>query len=447
MGGMQVLQWAATYPERVFCAAADRRRRAPFLAEHRLPRGRPPGGDGRSGLARRPLSRAPARARARASPSPAWRRTSPTCPTTRCTASSAATCRIATSRPSASTPISRSRAICATRASTFVDRFDANSYLYLTRAMDYFDLAADHGGRLANAFKGTQTRFCVVSFTSDWLFPTVENKAVVRALNAAGGQRLASSRSRPTAATTPSCSTSRSCSPPSAASCPRPRHARGIGLSHERAVRPRSPRHVARDRPSRHRRAGGAGHARARRRLRRRQPARRCSKPTRGVDGRGIEISQKGVNECVARGLSVIQGDADTDLVDYPDDAFDFVILSPDAAGDAAARATSLEQMLRIGAARRSSPSRISAIGGSRADRCSDRPHAGDRATCPMPGTTRPTSTSAPSATSSRSATRSHAQIEKAHRAQRQAASASASMRRGGSGTCSASRRCSCLSR
>ncbi|KAB2854727.1 MAG: methyltransferase domain-containing protein, partial [Bauldia sp.] len=42
---------------------------------------------------------------------------------------------------------------------------------------------------------------------------------------------------------------------------------------------------------------------------------------TRGVDGRGIEISQKGVNECVARGLSVIQGDADTDLGDYPDDA------------------------------------------------------------------------------------------------------------------------------
>jgi homoserine O-acetyltransferase/O-succinyltransferase len=69
---------------------------------------------------------------------------------------------------------------------TFVDRFDANSYLYLTRAMDYFDLAADYGGRLANAFRGAKTRFCVVSFTSDWLFPTVENKAVVRALNASG---------------------------------------------------------------------------------------------------------------------------------------------------------------------------------------------------------------------------------------------------------------------
>ena len=69
---------------------------------------------------------------------------------------------------------------------TFVDRFDANSYLYLTRAMDYFDLAADHGGLLANAFNGTSTRFCLVSFTSDWLFPTVESRAVVHALNAAG---------------------------------------------------------------------------------------------------------------------------------------------------------------------------------------------------------------------------------------------------------------------
>ena len=72
------------------------------------------------------------------------------------------------------------------QGSSFVDRFDANAYLYMTRAMDYFDLAADYGGRLANAFLGTKTRFCVASFTSDWLFPTIENKAVVRALNAAG---------------------------------------------------------------------------------------------------------------------------------------------------------------------------------------------------------------------------------------------------------------------
>jgi homoserine O-acetyltransferase len=71
---------------------------------------------------------------------------------------------------------------------TFVERFDANSYLYLTRAMDYFDLAADAGGTLANAFKQTQTRFCVVSFTSDWLFPTAESRATVHAFNAASAR-------------------------------------------------------------------------------------------------------------------------------------------------------------------------------------------------------------------------------------------------------------------
>ncbi len=66
---------------------------------------------------------------------------------------------------------------------TFVDRFDANSYLYITRATDYFDMAAKHGGVLANAFRDTPVRFCVISFTSDWLYPTAENRAIVHALN------------------------------------------------------------------------------------------------------------------------------------------------------------------------------------------------------------------------------------------------------------------------
>jgi homoserine O-acetyltransferase len=70
------------------------------------------------------------------------------------------------------------------QGSTFVDRFDANSYLYITRAIDYFDLAAEYGDVLANAFKDTQTRFCVVSFTSDWLYPTRESREIVQALNA-----------------------------------------------------------------------------------------------------------------------------------------------------------------------------------------------------------------------------------------------------------------------
>ena len=69
---------------------------------------------------------------------------------------------------------------------SFVDRFDANSYLYITRAMDYFDLSEPHDGVLAKAFAGTKTRFCVVSFDSDWLYPTAESRNIVRALNAAG---------------------------------------------------------------------------------------------------------------------------------------------------------------------------------------------------------------------------------------------------------------------
>ena len=74
------------------------------------------------------------------------------------------------------------------QGSSFVERFDANSYLYLTRAMDYFDLAADYGGVLAQAFRGTKTRFCVISFTSDWLFPTVDSRAIVHALNASSAR-------------------------------------------------------------------------------------------------------------------------------------------------------------------------------------------------------------------------------------------------------------------
>ncbi|MCX8500222.1 MAG: homoserine O-acetyltransferase [Alphaproteobacteria bacterium] len=70
------------------------------------------------------------------------------------------------------------------QGSSFVERFDANSYLFVTRAMDYFDLFSENGGLLSEAFRGTQTRFCVTSFTSDWLFPTSESRAIVHALNA-----------------------------------------------------------------------------------------------------------------------------------------------------------------------------------------------------------------------------------------------------------------------
>ena len=189
MGGMQVLQWAASYPDRVFSAlpiAAAARHSAQNIAFHEVG---PSGHHGRSRLARRQLSQRGHAARQKASRWRAWARISPICPNSPCTGSSAATFRIAPRRHSRSTPISRSKAICATRACSFVERFDANSYLYVTRAMDYFDLAAEHGGHLAQAFKNSATRFCVISFTSDWLFPTSDSRAIVHALNAAGGIR------------------------------------------------------------------------------------------------------------------------------------------------------------------------------------------------------------------------------------------------------------------
>jgi len=72
------------------------------------------------------------------------------------------------------------------QGATFVDRFDANSYLYITRAMDYFDLVKQFNGNLSHAFKDTKSKFCIISFSSDWLYPTSENKEIVIALNACG---------------------------------------------------------------------------------------------------------------------------------------------------------------------------------------------------------------------------------------------------------------------
>ena len=75
------------------------------------------------------------------------------------------------------------------QGASFVDRFDANSYLYITRAMDYFDLAASGAGVLSKAFtEARDVRFMVASFTSDWLYPTAESRSVTRALNAAGAR-------------------------------------------------------------------------------------------------------------------------------------------------------------------------------------------------------------------------------------------------------------------
>ena len=187
MGGMQVLQWAASYPERVFAAvpiAAATRHSAQNIAFHEVGRqavmadpewrgGRyfAEGTDPRRGLA---VARMGAHitylsdaALHRKFGRKFQDRENPT---------------FSFDADFEVESYLRHQGI------TFVERFDANSYLYLTRAMDYFDLAADAGGALANAFKGTPTRFCVISFTSDWLFPTSESRATVHALNAASAR-------------------------------------------------------------------------------------------------------------------------------------------------------------------------------------------------------------------------------------------------------------------
>ena len=167
------MQWAASYPECVFAAvpiAAAARHSAQNIAFHEV---------GRQAIMADPdwcggryLQPRPAARRA-VSRSPAWRRTSPIFRSRRCTASSAATCRIATRVTYGFDADFQVESYLRHQGSTFVDRFDANSYLYITRAMDYFDLAAEHGGVAAERLHAARrARFCIISFTSDWLFPT-----------------------------------------------------------------------------------------------------------------------------------------------------------------------------------------------------------------------------------------------------------------------------------
>ncbi len=183
MGGMQVLQWAANYPERVFAAvpiAAAARHSAQNIAFHEVGRqailADPDwhGGDYYSRGVKPSRGLAVARMAAHIT-----------------YLSEAALHRKFGRnlqdrlRPSFGFDADfQVESYLRHQGSTFVDRFDANSYLYITRAMDYFDLAAEYGGSLAAAFRGTPVRFCIVSFTSDWLFPTRESRAIVHALNA-----------------------------------------------------------------------------------------------------------------------------------------------------------------------------------------------------------------------------------------------------------------------
>ncbi|CAO3435212.1 Homoserine O-acetyltransferase (EC 2.3.1.31) [Azospirillum doebereinerae] len=187
MGGMQVLQWAVAYPESVFAAcpiATAARHSAQNIAFHEV---------GRQAIMA----------------DPNWRGGNYLLESTRPEAGLAVARMAAHITYLSQTALHRKfgrnlqdrkaftygfdadfqvESYLRYQGAAFVERFDANSYLYITRAMDYFDLAADAGGLLADAFrpggKTTPVRFCLASFTSDWLFPTSESRAIVHALNA-----------------------------------------------------------------------------------------------------------------------------------------------------------------------------------------------------------------------------------------------------------------------
>ena len=282
MGGMQVLQWAAAYPDRVFTAlpiATAARHSSQNIAFHEV---------GRQAIMADPDWRrgdisSRASGPARASPSRAWRRTSPISRRARCNGSSAATCRTGHRGLSRSTRISRSKSYLRHQGSIFVERFDPNSYLYMTRAMDYFDFAADYDGSLVKAFKDTRTRFCVASFTSDWLFPTKRFARHGSRAQCRRAHRCPSWRSRRIAATT--------------RSARYPRTVRDDARLHRRR-RARAGRRLnfagslAPPRVDLLRVAEWSREiARARRRLRRRRTAAPAGRD-QSVDGRGIELSQ-----------------------------------------------------------------------------------------------------------------------------------------------------------
>ena len=187
MGGMQVLQWAGDYPEKLFsavCIAAAAKHSAQNIAFHEV---------GRQAIMADPDWRGGAYEIAGVRPEKGL-----------------AVARMAAhitylSEPALQRKFGRQlqrdglswgfdadfqvESYLRHQGAVFVDRFDANSYLYITRATDYFDMAAAYDGLLADAFVGArEVRFCVLSFTSDWLYPTPESRSIVRALNAAGAR-------------------------------------------------------------------------------------------------------------------------------------------------------------------------------------------------------------------------------------------------------------------
>jgi homoserine O-acetyltransferase len=348
MGGMQALAWASAYPERVFAAipiATAARHSPQNIAFHEVGRQAIMADPDWAGGAYRGSDGGPARGLAVA----------------RMAAHITYLSEAALHRKFGRNLQDRSKVTYGFDAdfqvesylrhqgSTFVDRFDANSYLYITRAMDYFDLAAEHGGQLTNAFRGSPVRFLLLSFTSDWLFPTAESRAMVKALSAASASvsfvEIETDKGhdaflldepefiRIIGGFLDGCAEARGLAQRSGAGQPdrRPRMPRrGIRADLKSIADMIRPGSSALD--------VGSGDGSLLEYL----------VHEKGVDGRGLEVDPDGVHQSLAHGLAVIQGDANTDLANYADDAFDYVILSKTLQAMRDPRAV-LEQLVRIG--------------------------------------------------------------------------------------------------
>ncbi len=220
------------------------------------------------------------------------------------------------------------------RGSQFVNRFDANSYLYITKAMDYFDLSAGYPS-LATAFERTQTRFLVLSFTSDWLYPTYQSLETVGALRScnidAAFCELTSSYGHDaflleTAEQTDmiagflnsvyrdQASNRRNTS--SMRSSPSLTNQASGELSI--SSRPDYAMIAELIEPGSRVLDLGCGEGELLAWLR----------DKKGICGRGVEIEPHKVQRAISRGVSAYQSDIDQGLADYPEMSFDFVILS-----------------------------------------------------------------------------------------------------------------------
>jgi homoserine O-acetyltransferase len=210
------------------------------------------------------------------------------------------------------------------RGSQFVTRFDANSYLYITKAMDYFDLAAGHSS-LSAAFAKTKTRFLVLSFTSDWLYPTYQSLEVVSALRTrnidAAFCELTSQYGHDAFLVETKEQTEmivgflKSLQEGSTSASIRPLAAEVKPSISERLDYAMMAEMV--ERGSRVLDLGcGEGELLA------------WLKEKKGVNAQGIEIDPNKVRRAIARGVSAYQSDIEEGLADYPDDTFDFIILS-----------------------------------------------------------------------------------------------------------------------